>query len=183
MFWKKIISVLILAMLTFTGLAQDNNIFVRKENNPALKVTVTGYFGISLATSYSGFVRYGFIQIKSTGEQQITWLSRDQFLQQATGQTVSKVNPEKKNFLEDKEILFESFENLWKLRYSEYPYDGSLEKGWAGRDFAPSDAQWSFLKRNYHYSNFEQFLYGEDMWRLVKDSQDPDWQNQYSSLK
>ncbi|MCR4799092.1 MAG: hypothetical protein K5860_01135 [Bacteroidales bacterium] len=160
-----------------------NNIFIPRDENPELKVTVKGYFGISLMTSYSGFVRYGFIQIKSTGEEQITWLSREQFLQQVTGQTVSKANPEKRNFLEDKEIMWQSFENLWKLRYSEYPYDGNTEKGWAGKDFVPSDSQWSFLKRNYHYSEMSQFLYGEDMWRLVKDSQDPDWQNQYSSLK
>lgn len=181
--FRKIIVFCLFAMFSFMSVAQDNNIFVRKENNPNLKITVTGYFGISLATSYTGFVRYGYIQIKSTGEKQLTWLSRDQFMQQVTGQVVSKANPEKRNFLEDKEIMWESFENLWKLRYSEYPYDGNQEKGWAGREFAPSDSQWSFLKRNYHYENFEQFLYGEDMWRLVKDSQDPDWQNQYSSLR
>lgn len=181
---KKVLLYLILLTATALGtMAQNNNIFIRKEDNPELKVTVSGYFGISLMTSYNGFIRYGFIQIKSTGEQQITWLSRDQFLQQASGQTVSKANPQKKNFLEDKEILWESFENLWKLRYSEYPYEGSKEKGWSGLDFAPSDAQWSFLKRNYNYSSLSQFLYGDDMWKLVKDSQDPDWQNQYSSLK
>lgn len=183
MSYQRIVLVLIFSILTYVGIAQDNNIFIRKENNPELKVTVTGYFGISLMTSYTGFVRYGVIQIKSTGEQKLTWLSRDQFLQQASGQVVSKANPEKKNLLEDKEIMWQSFENLWKLRYAEYPYDGSEEKGWAGLDFAPSDAQWSFLKRNYNYSKMDQFLYGEDMWRLVKDSQDPDWQNQYSSLK
>ena len=175
--------IVFLLLFSLSGIGQDNNIFVRKENNPELKVTVTGYFGISLMTSYTGFIRYGYIQIKSTGAEKITWLSREQFIQQATGQTVSKANPDKKNYLEDYEIMWQSFENLWKLRYTEYPYEGNQEKGWAGRDFAPSDAQWSFLKRNYHYSKLDQFLYGDDMWKLVKDSQDPDWQNQYSSLK
>lgn len=183
MFRSRVVLVLLFMSLAYAGVAQDNNIFIRKENNPELKVTVTGYFGISLMTSYTGFIRYGFIQIKSTGEQQMTWLSRDQFIQQASGQTFSKANPEKKNLFEEKEIMWQSFENLWKLRYAEYPYDGNEEKGWAGRDYAPSEAQWEFLKRNYNYSKMDQFLYGEDMWRLVKDSQDPDWQNQYSSLK
>lgn len=183
MFCKRVIIMVLFALMAYGSIGQNNNIFVRKEDNPELKVTVTGYFGISLMTSYTGFIRYGYIQIKSTGEQQLTWLSRDQFLQQASGQVVSKANPEKKNLLEEKEIMWQSFENLWKLRYAEYPYDGTEEKGWAGRDFAPSEAQWSFLKRNYNYSAMDQFLYGDDMWRLVKDSQDPDWQNQYSSLK
>src|SRR5574344_1019100 len=175
--------VVLLALLAFSATAQDNTVFIEKDHNPELKVTVTGYFGISLMTTYTGFVRYGYIQIKSTGEQLTTWLTRDQFLQQASGQVFSKANPGKKNLLEEKGIKKESFENLWKLRYSEYPYDGSQELGWAGLPYAPSEGQWSFLSRNYHFTKMDQFLYGEDMWRLVKDSQDPDWQRQYSSLK
>lgn len=165
--------------------AQNNNIFVRKEDNPELKITIDAYFGISLMTQYNSFIRYGFIQIKSTGETKITYLTQQQFIQQVTGQMVSKANPDKKNLLEEKEIMWQSFENLWKLRYAEYPYDGanSQEKGWAGRDFAPSPPQWSFLKQQYQYNNFDQFLYGDNMWKLLKDSQDPAWQNQYSSLK
>ena len=180
---QRILWIMVFSMLAFSSIAQDNNIFIRKENNPELKITVTGYFGISLMTTYSGFVRYGFIQIKSTGEQKITWLSQEQFISQVTGQTVSKANPEKRNLLEEKGISVQTFDNLWKLRYAEYPYDGSNEKGWAGRDFIPSESQWSFLNRNYHYKQIYQFLYGEDMWKLIKDCQDPDWQNQYSSLK
>ncbi|MCQ2606809.1 MAG: hypothetical protein MJ204_09790 [Bacteroidales bacterium] len=177
------ILVLLLASIALSGVAQNNNIFIQKENNPELRVTVTGYFGISLITTHMGFVRYGFIQIKSTGEQKITWLSREQFMSQVAGEMVSKANPEKKNLLEEKKISASTFDNLWKLRYAEYPYDGSNEKGWAGKDFMPSDAQLAFLKRNYHYNGLDQFFYGEDMWRLIKDMQDPNWQNQYSSLK
>ena len=103
-----------LLLFSLSSLGQDNNIFVRKENNPELKVTVTGYFGISLMTTYTGFVRYGFIQIKSTGEEKITWLSREQFIQQATGQTISKANPDKKNFLEEKEIIIEGYDEILK---------------------------------------------------------------------
>lgn len=172
-------------VISAMGYSQNNDVFVRKEENPELKTTIDAYFGISLMTTYSGFIRYGFIQIKSTGETQITYLTQSQFMQMVTGQEKSKANPERINFLEQKEIMWQSFENLWKLRYSEYPYEGpqSTEKGWAGRDFAPSVAQWNFLKQHYGYSNFNQFLHGDDMWRLVKDSQDPNWQRQYSSLR
>ncbi|MBP5582966.1 MAG: hypothetical protein J6X43_03305, partial [Bacteroidales bacterium] len=54
-------SIVFLLLFSLSGFGQDNNIFVRKENNPELKVTVTGYFGISLMTSYTGFIRYGYI--------------------------------------------------------------------------------------------------------------------------
>jgi hypothetical protein len=182
---KKIIILISILCLSGIGFAQNNNIFIRKEDNPELKVTIDAYFGISLMTQYNGFIRYGYIQIKSTGETKITYLSQQQFMQQVTGQMISKANPNKINYLEQKVIMWQSFENLWKIRYAEYPYDGpnKLEKGWAGRDMAPSEAQWKFLKQYYGYSNFDQFLYGENMWKLVKDSQDPAWQSQYSSLK
>ncbi|MDR2964069.1 MAG: hypothetical protein LBU90_10625 [Bacteroidales bacterium] len=182
----KRIWIVLLIFVCATAHAQDNNIFIRSENNPELKVTINGYFGISLLTQYNSFIRYAFIQIKSTGEQKITYLSREQFLEQVQGKMVSKANPDKVNFLDLYKIDPESFENLWKLRYSEFPYDGderSREKGWAGLDFAPTPAQWSFLSRNYGFSSFDQLLYGENMWKLVKDSQAQAWQAQYKSLK
>jgi len=184
---KKCIKIILLLSLAVNGFAQDggNNVFIRKEDNPELKVTIKAYYGISLMTTYNGFIRYGYIQIKSTGEEQITYLTQSQFMQQVTGQEVSKANPTKINYLETKEIMWQSFENLWKIRYKEFPYEGAAkaDEGWAGMDFAPSVAQWNFLKKEYGYSKFTQFLYGDAMWRLVKDSQDPDWQNQYSSLR
>lgn len=181
----KLAPVIFFLLLGAFSQAQNNNIFIRKEDNPELKITIDAYFGISLMTQYNGFIRYAFIQIKSTGETKVTYLSQQQFMQQVTGQMASKANTEKINLLEKNEIMWQSFENLWKIRYQEYPYDGpgKADKGWAGRDMAPSDAQWSFLKQNYGYANFDQLLYGEKMWKLVKDSQDPAWQSQYSSLR
>ncbi|MFO7868238.1 MAG: hypothetical protein R6U95_02945 [Bacteroidales bacterium] len=182
---KKIFVAVLFISVTCGVFAQRNNIFVPKGEDAESKITVTSYFGISLLTSYNGFIRYGYIQKRSTGEEKITYLSRQEFIQQISGQQESEANPEKKNYLAEYKIKWETFENLWKLRYSEYPYDGprSDEKGWAGRDFAPSEAQWDFLRKNYNYKKFTQFLYGEDMWRLLKDSQDPNWQRQYSSLR
>ncbi|MCL2329305.1 MAG: hypothetical protein FWC39_12440 [Bacteroidetes bacterium] len=181
---KKITHILLFICLGFATQAQDNNIFIRAENNPELKVTIDAYFGISLMTQYDSFIRYAFIQIKRpSGEQKITYLSKDQFMAQITGKMASKANPDKINFLEKYKIDPESFENLWKLRYIDYPYEGNMEKGWAGFDFAPTPAQWAFLKKNYGYGSFDQLLYGEKMWELVKDSQAQAWQAQYKSLK
>ena len=60
--------VVLLALLAFSATAQDNNVFIEKDHNPELKVTVTGYFGISLMTTYTGFVRYGYIQPRGLPE-------------------------------------------------------------------------------------------------------------------
>lgn len=182
---KKIIYVLFFVCFGATMQAQDNNIFIRAENNPELKITIDNQFGISLMTQYSSFIRYALVQTKSTGEQKITFLSKEQFMAQVTGKMASKANPDKVNLLELHKIDANSFEDLWKLRYSEFPFGGerSMEKGWAGYEFAPTPAQWSFLKKNYGYAACEQLLYGEKMWELVKDSQAQAWQSQYKSLK
>lgn len=183
---KKYSLLLILGLcIAFFSNAQNNNIFINAEDNPELKVTIKAYFGIQLLTQHTGFVRYAYIQIKSTGEQKITYLTQQQFIEQVSGVMVSKANPDKINYLEKYQVMAHSFEELWKLRYTEFPYAGarSQEKGWAANDFAPSEAQWNFLKREYGYSNFEQLLYGENMWKLLQDSQKPAWQSQYTSLK
>src|SRR5690606_20540600 len=84
-------------VMSIVGYSQNNDVLIRKEDNPELKVTIDAYFGISLMTTYSGFIRYGFIQVKSTGETQITYLTQSQFMQMVTGQEKSKANPEKIN--------------------------------------------------------------------------------------
>jgi len=182
---QRLIFTIILICIATLGFSQNSNILVPKTQESQKEDVIQAYFGISLLTSYNGFIRYGYIQIKPNGETKISYLTRQEFIYQVTGQERSKANPDGKNLLAEKQIKWDTFEDLWKLRYTEYPYDGprSKEQGWAGRDFAPSVAQWDFLKKNYGYQKFTQFLYGEDMWRLVKDSQDPNWQNQYSSLR
>lgn len=175
----------IIVFFIFLSTSGYSQIFVPKTGNERPYYINEWYFGISLITSYSGFVKYGFIKIHEDGKEEITWLTKDNFIRQATGQQPSKANPEKENLLEKYLIRWETFDEIWKLRYQEFPYHTNETKppGWAGKMFVPSDAQWAFLKKNYGYEALSQFLYGENMWKLLQDMQDPDWVAQYSSLK
>jgi len=184
------IRVFFLAFLVFVlpvfVFAQSNAIFKVKTGDEEPYYKNEWYFGISLVANSSGqMVRFGFIKIHEDGRKEITWLTRDNFILQATGQQPSKANKNKENFFEKYQIKWDIFDELWKLRYAEWPYDDQnrLVPGWAGKMFVPSDAQWAYLKKNYDYGALADFLYGENMWKLLQDAQDPNWIAQYSSLK
>lgn len=144
------------------------------------------YFGISLATGSSGeMVRYGVIKIFEDGHKEITWLTQKNFIMQASGQQPSKANKNKENFFEIYKIQWNIMDQIWKLRYNEWPYDDARrqELGWSGKMFVPSDMQWAYLKKNYGYGALTEFLYGDNLWKLLQDMQDENWISQYSGLK
>jgi len=184
---SKLLAYIVLA-LVFCALganAQQEMVLKRKTGSEEPYYKNQWHFGISLATSYTGFVRYGVIKIHEDGHREIAWLTKENFTRQVTGQMESKANPEKKNYMEENQIKWDVFDQLWKVRYQEYPYETTqtVEPGWAGKMFCPSDAQWSFLKKNYGYGALTDFLFGDNLWKFLKDVQDPAWASQYGSLK
>ena len=165
--------------------AQNNAIIKRKTGHEEPYYKNKWYFGISLATTYSGFVRYGIIKVPETGPIDVAWFTKEMFVRQLSGVFPSKANPEKINYMEKNLIKWDVFDQLWKVRYSEYPYQtqATAEPGWAGKDACPSDAQWNFLKQNYGFGSLTDYIFGDNLWKFLKDVQDPAWQAQYSSLK
>jgi len=171
--------------VSFIAEAQNPAVFRRKTGNEEPFYKNKWYFGISLATTYSGFVRYGIIKIPENGPIEVSWFTRDMFVRQISGVYFSKANPDKINYMEKNLIKWDVFDQLWKVRYSEYPYQmqQTMEPGWAGKMSSPSDAQWNFLKQNYGFGSFNDYIFGDNLWKFLKDVQDPAWAAQYSSLK
>lgn len=183
---KKIVLALVFSFFCLLLLAQEGPIFIRKTDKQEPYYKNEWYFGFKLITNSSGqLVTYGYIKIHEDGRNEYIWLTQKNFMQQVTGQQPSKANKNNENFLEKHQIRWETFDLLWKLRYSEFPYDteSRQEQGWAGKMFVPSDAQWAFLKENYDYDELTDFIYGDNMWKLLKDIQDPNFASQYSSMK
>ena len=182
----KIVIILLYALFV-SGVVEAQNpaVFKRKTGNEEPYYKNKWYFGISLATTYNGFVRYGVIKIPDKGPTEVSWLTKDMFVRQTSGLFFSKANPDKFNYLEKYQIKWDVFESLWKIRYSEYPYQTqqTMPPGWSGKASCPSDAQWNFLKQNYNYGSLNDYILGDNLWKFLKDVQDPAWQAQYSSLK
>ncbi len=182
---NKVFIFLCLLIVSSATMSQNNPYFKRKTGNEEPYYKNKWYFGICMVTTYNGFVRYGVIKVMENGQKEVAWLTLPMFIRQVTGQAESKANPDKINFMEKNQLKWDVFDQLWKIRYSEYPYKTmqTMEPGWAGKDFCPSDAQWAFLKQNYGFGAFTDYIFGDNLWKFLKDVQDPAWVAQYSSLK
>jgi len=139
------------------------------------------YFGIRLTSNGMGnLIRYGVITVYPNKNTKITYLTKTSFSLQVAGLEKSKANPKKINLWEKYQIHFSTTEQIWKLKYSEYPYDRRHDnKGWAQRRYAPSDSQFNFLKKYGYKEYIGDFIYGDNFFQLLIDMQNPDWQNQY----
>ena len=143
------------------------------------------YFGFTVAPSTAGgMVSYGYIQVSPQGNKKITWLNKNSFIMQATGQERSIVNPDSINYFEEHQIYWQTLGELWKLRYREYPFhtNKKMGTGWANGRIGPSPGQRAYLKQQYDMENINSFIYGENAWQLLKDMQDPNWRSQYQSM-
>ncbi|MES2588138.1 MAG: hypothetical protein V4622_04105 [Bacteroidota bacterium] len=125
-------------------------------------------------------------------------LTKDEFVKFASGKWPSIYNPERKNLLAEnnilcglvkdsitkKDVVFCSpLDSLWKLRFSDYPFNNGKEKGWSRELYKPSSKQAIFLKDNYAVNDLDfGFFMDANFWKIMRDVQDPDWIKKYRSL-
>ncbi len=164
------------------------------------------FFALRLIPNLNG----GLVQtaiVKENGESQneVLYIPINQWLREIVGLEISKANPDKENLIKKynvfeitgnvqstlmKDYTTEKLKviinNLWKIKYSEYPfYNPALnqEKGWAKNPddkvtWMPSDSQLQLLKP-YGIENFSNFFIGEHLFDFLKDVTNRDWQNRY----
>lgn len=155
-------------------------------------------FGLSLAPGANSELFSLFIVKEYQGEVLGTEpLSRDQFMLQAQGVVPSKANPEKVNLMRafnvtkclkgepsDSIVMLgcEVFDDIWKLRFWEYPYlirDGSQPgQGWAEKREAPSPRQLLILTE-YGFVRLSGMARGDNVFRLLHDMCDEAWVDRY----
>ncbi|RKX18096.1 MAG: hypothetical protein DRP35_09810 [Candidatus Zixiibacteriota bacterium] len=145
------------------------------------------YFAITLTPTVTGRRMYNTaIVLKSLqGKWIATYLTKTNFLFQITGQQDSKANPNHINYMKEYQIFWQTLDQLWKLKYSEYPYDrrhNQDTKGWAKMKYSPSPEQLRYLQQNYGIKNITDFIYGKNLFRLLKDMQDPGWVSNYMNM-
>jgi hypothetical protein len=142
------------------------------------------YFGISILENSSGeTVRYGIIRVSPNGDTKITYVIKQQFLIQVAGHMESKANPDNINLWQQNKVNWKALDLLWKLKFSEYPYDRREDtEGWANLTYGPSPGQLRFLSKYGIKKSISEFIYGENMFQLLKDILSPEWQYNYSML-
>jgi hypothetical protein len=181
----------LLTLLLWTGLTSGIG-----PEEPAL---ATYSFGLSLSTGQNNELFTLFLVKEFEGKVlSAEPMSRGQFVLQAQGVLESKANPARENLFRkyevgactvpdgvDSTIVIPDcyvFDDLWKLRFWEYPYrlaDGQHPgKGWAEKREAPSPRQ-LLLLTDYGILHLNGMAKGENVFRLLRDMGDSAWVDNY----
>jgi hypothetical protein len=175
---KNVLAVLILFNFCTGVIAQKDTISSSGTALPA----ATNSFAISLTPNLTSIVTYAVISENYRGQKSIIILSRQSFFLQITGMQSSKANPNRKDMIKEHGIESPAtIDDFWKLRYNEYPYKASgATSGWAKTSAGPSEGQWQVLN-SYGIKTFGTYCYGENLYRLLKSMEDPNWRDDYKS--
>ncbi len=198
--------ILFTALITFSfsGIYAQINTFGEKE-----KIEKEWFFAVRLmANSSSGLIQTAIVKPKQEGSYEVLYLLQDNWIRQVIGIEASKANPEKENLIKKYNVFevpgeFSSkgnagiteftinktkaiLNNLWRLKYSEYPFfspEHNQDKGWAKNPddritWMPSESQIQLLKP-YGINNLSDFFVGEHLFDLLRDVRNRDWQNRY----
>jgi hypothetical protein len=165
----------------FVVLAQKDSTIAFGEE----KIETEYYFGFNLIENISGgMVHLAIIKPGDYRSRRVKLLTKDGFIAQASGKQQSLANPQKVNFFEKFEIKNPNIiDDLWRLRYKEYPYFTSekMEPGWSTNDsipFLPTEAQMQILNK-FGLERMSDYIMGDDAFKLLKLMEQPEWINSY----
>jgi hypothetical protein len=155
---------------------------VPKRLNDEYYVKSDYYFGFCFVTgANSSPVTFAIVKIIEDTDIEANIVSKESFLRMMGGGQECKANPENENLFEKYNIDPLVFNQLWKLKYSESPFFGKNEPGWAAKLYSPSEGQFNLLAQYGIYS-FTSYCYGENMVKLLTDIQSSNWVNLYKGL-
>ena len=200
---KKLIITLIIIFTHLLNFSQINT-FGKKEEK-----VQEFFFAIRLMPNQTGnLVQVAIIKENFSDKDDVTFLTLKSWARQFAGFETSKANPDRINMIKNNEIFdippnvagigeseieyytinktSELLNNLWRLRYSEYPYFNpgkNTDKGWAKHPdpkitWLPSENQLQIL-RIYGIENLNDFIIGDNAIQLLKDVRNNDWQRRY----
>lgn len=184
----RIINILIF-ILVFQFIGQTQVNYVKKY-----------HFAVGLFVGpHSKLITYAIIT--ESGDKIIgTQILREQsFMYFIMGFWPSKANPERLNLLELNEVdscfllknsadkisgyFIKPFYDLWKIKYKIHPIDYDAKGGWSQEYYKPSPIQAKYIYKHYGCPNVKtSYIYGEGLYKLLRDIQKPDWQIMYQTL-
>jgi hypothetical protein len=126
-------------------------------------------------------------------------LTKDDFVKIASGYWPSIYNPTRENFFRKNKLFCGMYndsihikdlpicmplDSLWKIRFSDYPFINSSEKGWSNGLNRPSIRQAEYLRTNYKVDDVDlNYFLDTNFWHILRDIQDTTWIANYKSLK
>lgn len=90
---------------------------------------------------------------------------------------------ERDEYLKKDYFICPSFDSLWKIRFSTYPFKGKSAFGWAREYHKPSKNQLKYLNERYGIEQIDSdFFLDTNFFMLLRDVIDPVWIDQYRSI-
>ncbi|MBO7596143.1 MAG: hypothetical protein J6T70_03770 [Bacteroidales bacterium] len=146
----------------------------------------TDFLGFCLLPGSNLLERFVEIHINPDGTLKYTYLTMDGFVNRAAGRERSAANSKGADYFANFGIKNPGIVgDLWKLRYTEYPYatQDKPEQGWSTNDsipVLPSEAQMAILKK-YGIFKISDYCYGLMAFMLLHDMEDPAWIEKYKN--
>lgn len=125
-------------------------------------------------------------------------VDKTSFVKIVTGEWPSIYNPKRIDFFKENNIdcamVLDSItlkkvvgcvpmDELWKIRYSTYPFRGSTEEGWSNKYHKPSPGQEKYLYQRYGIEHIDgDYFLDTNFWKLMQDVVDPNWIANYKSI-
>lgn len=180
----KLIVIQIIIILFFVDFRADGQILVPKRDRVEIERPQPIYsFCISLLpTPNSDPVCYGIHLLTVDKKSEINFVKFGTFIRQFNGSEPSRANPDRIDFLKKYGINIQTIKELWKIRYAEYPFGKSPEKGWGGKNGMPSEAQMQILSK-YGIERIGDVVYGDNLINLLTDMEDPTWVQVYKNAQ
>jgi len=126
-------------------------------------------------------------------------MNEQRFMYYIMGNWPCIANPNKENLLEKNGVdscfltmnyankingyYVKPFRNLWRIRYKAHPLSHDAPKGWSQEYYKPSQRQSKYIYDNYGVANIKtNVFYGDSLYKILRDIQNPDWITLYSNL-
>jgi len=157
-------------------------------------------FGVKISFQSTGILT-SYIAYIDNGRTQshVKQITETEFIKIASGHWPSIYNPTRRNFFAENNfdcgVLKDSFtlkeytycvplDSLWKLHFEKHPLDVTKGNGWSNKQFNPSLKQEFFLYQNYGVAHIDaNYFLDSNLWKILKDVQNPEWIANYKCLK
>jgi len=163
-------------------------------------------FGIAIVFgANSNVLTYGIVTLNGNTVFRSSPLTEQNFMLQITGRMSSLANPNLKNILKEKVLdtcdcvvdpLYKKYEGfdcypftiLWKIKYKYHPREHHMKQyeenqGWAEFNYGPNKTQLDYIYARYKIKSLDDFIYGENLYQLLKDVQDTAWVQTYTDMR
>ena len=159
------------------------------------------YFGFNLMPTLTGdLITYAIVEVKDSVVVGAQPMDKRLWFKLACGEEIHPANPDRVHLFREYQVdscwvHYDAFyfkydvkkyvgfeckvmDLLWKIRYKSHPTEFNLN-GWSQQAYMPSDQQFQFLNRYYGIGTQATYCYGENMFQLFRDMNDPDWESYY----